>query len=320
MTGDETAMAVEIPGSLAGERLDRAVALLTGRPRAEVAALIDAGAVLLDGVVAVSRHARVTEGALLGLPVHVGVPSAPAVLEPAAAGSVPFDVVYLDDDVLVVDKPAGVVVHPGAGQREGTLIAGLLGVYPDLAAALPRDGRGDPLRPGIVHRLDKETSGLLVVARTPAAYDSLVTQLAARAVSRRYRALARGSLSANEGTIDAPIGRSPRDPTKMAVRGGGKEARTHYLVAQRFSEPIEASLLTVTLETGRTHQIRVHLAAIGHPIVGDRRYGGAARDLPVARPFLHAERLAFDHPRTGARVEATSELPEDLVEVLARLS
>src|SRR5439155_23772111 len=169
----------------------------------------------------------------------------------------------------VVDKPPDLVVHPGAGNAAGTMVAGLLARFPELA------GVGEADRPGVVHRLDKGTSGLLVVARTPAAYESLVGQLSSRSVERRYRTLVWGWPEPTTGLVDAPIGRSRRDPTRMAVAAGGREARTGYETERRYHEPVEAALLECRLETGRTHQIRVHLAAIGHPVVGDARYRGA---------------------------------------------
>jgi 23S rRNA pseudouridine1911/1915/1917 synthase len=227
-------------------------------------------------------------------------------------------VVYEDEHLIVVDKPAGVVVHPGAGVREHTLVAGLLGRYPDLAElAVPA---GDD-RLGLVHRLDKGTSGLLVVARTADAYQSLTSQLLARTISRRYRAVVRGLVAADEGVIDAAIGRSLRNRTRMAVSAGAsaREARTHYRVERRWRDPIEASELEVSLETGRTHQIRVHLSAIGHPVLGDVPYGDRHPGPSAGRPFLHAWRLGLEHPATGEAMTFTAELPADLLEVLAQL-
>jgi 23S rRNA pseudouridine1911/1915/1917 synthase len=194
------------------------------------------------------------------------------------------------------------------------MVAGLLARFPELA------GVGEPERPGIVHRLDKGTSGLLVVARTPAAYESLVEQLSSRTVERRYLALVWGLPEPATGLVDAPIGRSRRDPTRMSVSATGREARTRYEVQQRFTEPVGSSLIECRLETGRTHQIRVHLAAIGHPVVGDPRYRGARASFPTPRMFLHAHALAFDHPGTHERVTFTAPLPADLQGVLDRLS
>ena len=299
-----------VPAALAGQRVDRVVAMLTGLTRAEVSDLVESGAVQLRGRVVTSRSTKVAEGDEL----VVEVPAAPAETGPAAETDVDVPIVYADDDVLVVDKPQELVVHPGAGNATGTMVAGLLARYPDLA------GVGEPERPGVVHRLDKGTSGLLVVARTPEAYESLVGQLSARSVERRYLALVWGVPTPSTGMVDAPIGRSRRDPTRMTVSSSGREARTRYEVLQSFTDPIEASLLECRLETGRTHQIRVHLAAIGHPIVGDPRYRGKRASFATPRPFLHAHALAFDHPRTGERVSFSSPLPDDLAAVLARLT
>jgi 23S rRNA pseudouridine1911/1915/1917 synthase len=233
---------------------------------------------------------------------------------PIAEADVEFDVVYADDHVIVIDKPAGLVVHPGAGRANGTLVHGLLARYPEIA------GVGDPDRPGIVHRLDSGTSGLMVVARTEEARATLVEMLAARDVSRHYRALAWGTVGGDEGLVDAPIGRSERERTKMAIMANGREARTRFVVAQRFTAPLPVTLLECQLETGRTHQIRVHLASIKHPVVGDTRYGRARPGITIDRPFLHAERLAFAHPITGEPMAFASALPGDLAAVLATLS
>jgi len=300
-----------VPAAVEGERLDRVVALLTGLPRARAAELVAEGKVSLDGRPAGARAARVVAGATL----EVDVPD--DIEDDGAVGpdpSVDVPVVHEDEAVIVVDKPAGLVVHPGAGHRDGTLVGGLLARFPELA------GVGDPVRPGVVHRLDRGTSGLLVVARTPAAYDDLVAQLAARTVERRYVALVLGVPEPRSGVVDAPIGRSPRDPTRMAVAATGRPARTHYRVESAFEEPVAAARLACRLETGRTHQVRVHLAAIGHPVVGDARYGGDRPTLPAPRPCLHAARLGFRHPSTGERLAFESAVPADLEEVLLRLS
>ncbi len=231
-----------------------------------------------------------------------------------ADASVEFAVVYEDEDVIVVDKPAGLVVHPGAGNESGTLVHGLLARYPAVADV------GAPERPGIVHRLDRETSGLLMVACAQSSHEGLVEQLAARTVDRRYLALAWGAFDATAGMVDAPIGRSARNPTRMAVSERGREAVTRYEVRQSFSDPVEVSLVDCRLSTGRTHQIRVHLSAIGHAVVGDERYRGARQSFAVPRLFLHAAQLSFTHPKSGARLEFESPLPADLREVLGRLS
>jgi 23S rRNA pseudouridine1911/1915/1917 synthase len=294
-----------VPGSLAGERVDRAVALLTGWSRSDVTDLIDAGAVRIAGR-AVAKSRRLAEGE------EIEVEGEPKADAPPAPEPVDFPVVHEDGDVVVVVKPAGLVVHPGAGHREGTLAGGLLHRWPEIAAV------GDPMRPGIVHRLDRDTSGLMVVARSAPAYEGLVAALAARAVERRYLALAWGRFDTRRGTIDAPIGRSATRRTRMAVREVGKEARTGYEVLRQYEHPV-CALVECRLETGRTHQIRVHLAAIGHPVVGDGTYGGDRHPLRPGRPFLHAHTLAFAHPLTGRRLEFTDPLPPELAAVLEEL-
>ena len=294
-----------VPASLAGERVDRAVALLTGWSRAEVTALIDAGAVrIADGPVAKSR--RLTEGE------EITVEGEPEGDVPPAPEPVDFPVLHEDSDVVVLVKPAGLVVHPGAGHKDGTLAGGLLHRWPEIAAV------GDPMRPGIVHRLDRDTSGLMVVARSAPAYEGLVAALAAREVERRYLALAWGRFDARRGTIDAPIGRSATRRTRMAVREAGREARTGYEVLTQYEHPV-CALVECRLETGRTHQIRVHLAAIGHPVVGDGTYGGDRHPLRPGRPFLHAHALAFAHPVTGERLEFTDPLPPELAQLREEL-
>lgn len=299
-----------IPPTLDGERLDRVLCLIWDLARSEATELIASGAVRLGGRPEATRARRVVTGQELEVDLPAMKASAGLAGE---AGGDDLALVHVDDDVIVVDKPAGLVVHPGAGQSTGTLAQALLGRFPDLA------GTGDPDRPGIVHRLDKGTSGLLVVARSPAAYTSLVAQLAARSVDRRYLALAVGTVETDAGTIDAPVGRRSTDRTRMAVVAGGRPARTHYRVLIRYTEPAEATLVECRLETGRTHQVRVHLGAIGHPVVGDSRYGGGRLTIPVDRPFLHAAELAFDHPTSGARCRFESPLPPDLEAVLVPL-
>ncbi len=300
-----------VPPAVEGERLDRVVALITGLPRTRATELVAAGKVRLDGRPASARAARVTAGST----VEVDVPDedpAGALVGPDPSVDVP--VVHVDDAVIVVDKPAGLVVHPGAGHRDGTLVGGLLARFPELA------GVGDPSRPGLVHRLDRGTSGLLVVARTPEAHADLVAQLAARTVERRYAAVVLGVPEPRAGVVDAPIGRSTRDPTRMTVSTTGRPARTHYRVVEAYEVPVAAAALRCRLESGRTHQVRVHLAAIGHPVVGDARYGGDRPTLPAPRPCLHAARLGFRHPVTGEAMAFESPLPADLAAVLAGLS
>ncbi|HEV3400797.1 MAG TPA: RluA family pseudouridine synthase, partial [Acidimicrobiales bacterium] len=281
----------EVPDALDGERLDRVVSMLWDLSRREAADVVAAGGVRVDGAPERSRSRRLAAGEVVEAELPEREQRGALVPDP----DVVVPVVDADEHVIVVDKPAGLVVHPGAGHDSGTLVHGLLARWPEIA------GVGDPARPGIVHRLDAGTSGLLVVARSALAYASLVAQLAARTVERRYLALAWGWVEAPAGVVDAPVGRAVRDRTQMAVSAGGREARTRYRVSGRYRDPAAVSLLECWLETGRTHQIRVHLAAIGHPVVGDSRYGGARPSLPVARPFLHAFDLGFDDPATGAR-------------------
>jgi 23S rRNA pseudouridine1911/1915/1917 synthase len=299
----------EIPAALDGERVDRVVSLVVGCSRSEAATLIARGAVRVDEVVVAAGRQRVVAGQ--SLEVDLGELPSDALPQPDAG--IPVDVVYEDTDVLVVDKPPGLVVHPGAGQHDATLVNGLLALHPEAATV------GEAHRPGIVHRLDRDTSGLLVVALTPAAYTALVAALGDRRVERRYSALVWGVPEAPRGVIDAPIGRSPRHPTRQAVVAGGRPARTRYEVRGRYDRPSELALLRCQLETGRTHQIRVHLASIGHPVVGDRDYGGGRDALTVPRMFLHAEHLAFAHPVTGETLVFDAPLPPDLSAVLAGL-
>ena len=299
-----------VPDALDGERVDRVVSMLSGLPRSDVADLIASGAVRLGERVVTKPSQKVAEGQELWVDLPEVVAAPP--VEPEPEVSVP--VVYEDDQVVVVDKPQELIVHPGAGNPTGTLVGGLLARYPEIA------GVGEADRPGIVHRLDRGTSGLLAVARTAEAYESLVGQLSARTVERVYLSVVWGHPSPPTGMVDAPIGRSRRDPTRMAVSATGREARTRYEVLQVFTEPVEAALVECRLETGRTHQIRVHLAAIGHPVVGDPRYKGMRSTFKVGRPFLHAHRLSFTHPTTGDRLTFESPLPADLQAALARLT
>jgi 23S rRNA pseudouridine1911/1915/1917 synthase len=294
-----------VPATLAGDRVDRALSFLTGWPRASVQQLIEDGAVTVDGNVVAKSH-RLQEGSVVDV---LAEPDLERDAPPEADPAVAVDVRFVDDDVIVIAKPAGLVVHPGAGHAGGTLVNGLLARFPEIAAV------GDPLRPGIVHRLDRDTSGLLVVARSASAYDSLVGQLQSRSVERLYATLVWGALSSPRGVIDAPIGRSDARRTRMAVRSAGKEARTGYRVVETFESP-RCSRLECKLETGRTHQIRVHLAAIGHPVVGDPSYGGARQQIALDRPFLHAATLGFRHPATGEELQFDDLLPPELKSVL----
>jgi 23S rRNA pseudouridine1911/1915/1917 synthase len=301
-----TALTVE-PAS-AGARLDRWLSeRLPNLSRARLQALIRGGLVRVDG--AVLKAAFRLRG---GERIDVEIPPPPD--ETLAPEPVALSIVYEDDHVLVVDKPAGMVVHPGAGRSQGTLAAAVLAHAPSTA------GVGGPRRPGIVHRLDKDTSGLLVVAKTAAAYDDLVAQLAARTVTRRYLAVVHGRVRTNESVVDAPIGRHPSDRVKMAIRpaGRGKRAVTRYRVLERFAH---FTLLDVRLETGRTHQIRVHLASLGHPVVGDDVYGKPRLHSPVSIEgyALHATALAFVHPAFRKVIECTAPLPERIERLLSHL-
>jgi len=273
-----------IPASMAGLRLDQALAkLLPDESRTRLAKLIEEGHVRVDGAKAGSPRSKMRSGE------SVEVALVPRQEESAfAPEEIALDVVHEDDDVLVVDKPAGLVVHPGSGNWSGTMLNALLHHAPRLAE-LPRAG--------IVHRLDKDTSGLLAVAKNEPAQASLVRQLQARTMKRTYLALARGVVK-TPGAIDAPVGRDPRSRTRMAVISSGKPAVTRYKVRKSFPKH---TLLECELETGRTHQIRVHLASIGHPVEGDPVYAGRGPQL-LGRQALHAWKLGFEHPRSGQRL------------------
>ena len=297
-------MLAQVPVALDGERLDRVVSMLADVSRHRAAALLAAGRVRVGGETATTRSRRVSEGDVVEVDVEADAPTVPS-----AQAGIDVRVVHCDEQLVVVDKPPGLVVHPGAGHADGTLVNGLLARFPEMAAV------GDPDRPGIVHRLDEGTSGLLVVARTPEAYKSLVAQMAARSVERVYLALCWGRFDEAAGVVDAPVGRSATRRTSMGVVAGGRVARTAFTVVTQFSRPADVALLECRLETGRTHQVRVHLAAIDHPVVGDARYGGRRPLLPCPRPFLHAHRLAFDHPSSGRRLSFEAPLPADLREV-----
>ncbi|HUY63178.1 MAG TPA: RluA family pseudouridine synthase [Acidimicrobiales bacterium] len=317
---DTPALDVEMPAALDGERVDRALSIITGLPRRVVADMVSAGQVTIDGRIVTLRSTSLRAGqrlqALLPAPVDTG---------PRADASVRFEVVFEDDDLIVVDKPAGLVVHHGAGHNSGTLVDGLAARYRDLAR-LGAEGVGDPERPGIVHRLDKGTSGLLVVARSPEAFHSLSQQFREHSAERRYVALVVGAVAADRGVVEAPIGRSARQPDRMTVSARGRPARTLYDVRARFDQPVSVTLVEATLETGRTHQVRVHLDAIGHPVVGDDRYGSNRARPPELmgllgpqRLFLHAWQLTVRHP-DGRLLSWESSLPAELAAVLAELS
>ena len=286
----------------AGRRLDTVVG---ERPevgsRAEAQRLIDAGRVEVDGEVVAKRHTLVAGS-------RVTVRPTPRATTTLVAEDVPFTVRYEDADLLVVDKPAGVVTHPSRGHASGTLVHGLL--------ARGIRGGGDAERPGIVHRLDRDTSGLLVVAKTDRAHRRLQRMLREHAVDRRYVVLVHGGFPPAM-SVDRPIGRDRRHRTRMSTRSDQpREARTHF---RRIGAFDRHSLLEARLETGRTHQIRVHLEAVGFPVVGDPVYGRRGDELGLERQFLHARRIAFAHPESGEQVEVDSELPPDLQGVLDAL-
>jgi 23S rRNA pseudouridine1911/1915/1917 synthase len=293
-------VSLTVPAACAGLRLDQALAtLLPAYSRNRLAQWVRAGRVTLDGRAAMPRQKVSAGGEILVSPAP----------DPAASAHHPeniaLDVAFEDDTLLVVNKPAGLVVHPGSGNWRGTLLNALLAHSPGLA--------GIP-RAGIVHRLDKDTSGLLVVAKTLEAQTDLVRQLQARTVGREYLAVVHGDV-ARDGTMDAPVGRHPVKRTRMAVTARGRQAVTRYRVAERFGH---ATLLRCRLETGRTHQIRVHLSALGHPLVGDTVYGKRG-GIAFSRQALHAERLRLLHPQSREQVEWQSAPPADLQALIEQL-
>lgn len=294
-----------VPDGLDEMRLDAALARMFGISRTTAATLVDGGATLLDGV-AVDRATRVRAGQLLE--VRLPSPRRPA---PAAPEPVPgLRVLHTDDDLVVVDKPVGVAAHPSPGWTGPTVVAGIT------AMGLRVSTSGAAERQGVVHRLDAGTSGVMVVAASERAYTALKRAFKERTVDKRYAALVQGHPDPTRGTIDAPIGRHPGADHKFAVVADGRPSVTHYETVEAFPA---ASLLDVHLETGRTHQIRVHMAAIRHPCVGDLTYGGdpvLAKRLGLSRQWLHARELSFDHPGSGERVTFRSPLPGDLQQAL----
>ena len=304
---------ITVPDDSDGLRLDRfLVSVLPGQSRSQIQRLIKDGHVQVAG-----RPAKANQPVKTGQLVAVALPE-PEDATPAAE-ALPLPIVYQDGDLIVVDKPAGMVVHPAAGHASGTLVNALLHHVTDLS------GIGGEKRPGIVHRLDRGTSGLMVVAKHDRAHEELARQFRDREVEKEYIALVWGEVQAGR-RIDAPIGRDPGDRKKMSARARrSREAVTRITGAEHLGRAL--TLARVAIHTGRTHQIRVHLSAIGHPIVGDPLYGGVHRHVPgdlravthLDRPFLHAGRLAFKHPADGRRMEFTSDLPEDLQQVLDAL-
>jgi 23S rRNA pseudouridine1911/1915/1917 synthase len=300
-----------------GTRLDRWLAAVhADLSRARIQALIAAGHVAVDGRTLRTASYRVKPGQRIALALPPAGPAQPA------AQAIPLSIVFEDADVIVVDKPAGLVVHPAPGNPDRTLVNALLH---HCGASLA--GIGGVARPGIVHRLDKDTSGLIVAAKNEGAHRALVAQFAARAIERRYVAVVWGLPAPAEGRIAGNIGRNPRDRKKMALlASGGRAAATRYKVVRVLGRGL-ASVLECRLETGRTHQIRVHLSARGYPVVGDQTYGRTPRRssakrrtaLAFARQALHAASLGFDHPRSGERLRFASELPQDMRELIDRL-
>jgi len=303
-----TSSRLTVGRTAAGARLDRWLAeSLPDLSRSRIQHLIAGQHVTVNGAATKASH-RLHGGET----IEIDVPSLPPddlVPEPIA-----LTVLHEDDHVLVIDKPAGMVVHPGAGNATGTLAAAALAHAPAIA------GVGGPRRPGIVHRLDKDTSGVLVMAKTRAAYEGLTAQLVERSVTRRYVAVVHGRVGLTAGVVDAPMGRDPSHRQRMAVRpaGKGKRAVTHYRVVERFPH---FTYLELRLETGRTHQIRVHMASLGHPIVGDRTYGRSHGKQPIASEglALHAVTLAFLHPISQKRLEFTAAFPLRLERLLSQL-
>jgi 23S rRNA pseudouridine1911/1915/1917 synthase len=291
-----------------GTRLDRWLATnLPDVSRARLQALIAGGSVRVDGALRKAAH-RLQGGEI----VEVVMP--PPAVETLVPEPIALSIVHEDGEVLVIDKPAGMVVHPGAGHSRGTLVSAVLAHAPSIA------GVGGPRRPGVVHRLDKGTSGLIVIAKTSRAYDSLVAQLAARSVKRRYLAVVHGRVPHAEGIVEAEIGRHPHDRVRMAVRppGRGKRAVTRYRVLERFAH---FTYLEAALETGRTHQIRVHMASLGHPVAGDDLYGRGTRSpVPLGGGLaLHAAGLSFVHPVTQERLEFSAPMPSRIEGLLSFL-
>jgi len=296
-----------LPAALDGERIDRIVSLIADISRSDASKLIASGGAEIDGVVTQSGKSRLREGQT----VVVDLDKIPVDEPPAGDPSVKLEVLYDDEDIIVINKSAGLVVHPASSHGTGTVVNGILALYPEVQSV------GQPARPGIVHRLDSGTTGLMVVARSQRAYDSLVAALSDHEVGREYLALAWGHFDSPTAVVDAALGRHPKDPMKMTVVHSGKWARTHLEVVDTFNVPADLSLVQCTLETGRTHQIRVHLASVGHAVVGDSLYGGARSAMKAPRPMLHAARLTLIHPGTGEEMTWSAPLPADFLTVLS---
>ena len=295
-------MEVRIEASVAGQRLDKAVAELTDLSRSLANEQIKDGQILVNGQAKKAKYS-VKEGDVISYELPE-----PEVVE-YVPEDIPLEIVYQDEDVAVVNKPQGMVVHPSAGHTSGTLVNALMYHIKDLS------GINGVLRPGIVHRIDKDTSGLLMIAKNDEAHLALAQELKDKKSLRKYWAIVHGNLPNDRGVIEAPIGRSEKDRKKQAVTAKGKPAVTRFQVLERFGD---YSLLELQLETGRTHQIRVHMAYIGHPVAGDEVYG-PRKTLKGHGQFLHAKTLGFTHPRTGETLEFTADIPEIFKETLERL-
>lgn len=283
---------------------------VAGLSRTEVQRLIRSGAARVNGRTVGTPSVKVDAGDR----VEFDAPGPAEADAPPVAQSLDFGVVYEDEHVVVVDKPAGMAVHSGAGRKDGTLVNGLLARYPELSQLEPSE------RPGIVHRLDADTSGLMVVGRTATATSALSAAIKAREVDRRYVAMVVGKLPGRVGVVDRPIGRHPTIRTRQAVVQGGRPARTRFaLTTGHYAFGKAFSMVNLKLETGRTHQIRVHMQAIGYPILGDPVYGVIIPEVPLRRQFLHANQLSFNHPFTGDSLTFTSPLPPDLARAQARI-
>jgi 23S rRNA pseudouridine1911/1915/1917 synthase len=299
---------IPVPDGLAGERLDVALTRLLGLSRSRAADLIEHGCVEVDGSPA-SKSERLLSGALLTVDLQERQVESPPAAEPVPG----MRILYDDDDVVVVDKPVWVAAHPSPGWTGPTVVGGLA------ASGYRISTSGAAERQGIVHRLDVGTSGVMAVAKSERAYTSLKRQFKDRTVDKVYHAVVQGHCDPLSGTVEAPIGRHPQHDYKWAVVSDGKPSVTHYDTLEAFPH---ASLLEIHLETGRTHQIRVHMAALRHPCAGDVTYGadpGLARRLGLQRQWLHARQLSFDHPSTGERITVASDYPDDLREALERL-
>ncbi|MDO5378653.1 MAG: RluA family pseudouridine synthase [Clostridia bacterium] len=290
----------------ASSRVDACLCRHSELSRSRIASLIIEGALTIDGAIETKAAAKVQEGQFLRLALPQARPVG------IDAQDIPLDILYQDADIVVVNKPCGMVVHPAAGNESGTLVNALLYHVRDLS------GIGGEMRPGIVHRLDKDTSGLILVAKNDRAHAAMSEQFKSRTMEKHYRAVAYGAFGQDQGRIDAPIARHPVDRKKMAVLEGGKPSSTEWLVIQRLQG---ATYLDVHLLTGRTHQIRVHMHSIGHPLLGDRIYAPNIKTgVRIPRLMLHAYSLAFTHPTTGKRMELTAPLPDAFLQTLQKLT